>query len=204
MERLLRIWSPFGIIEVTYTILPWWALAATASFFWRSKWLDVITVAGALYLLSAAALMRVARWWSRHTLGLRRYIAVPIPRWLAVALIRGRMALPAGRRYFLLHVRVEQGVDLRRMAREMAGDVRRAVESEWARGAVFVGCTFGALGTRQKRLLEQYGEVVAVPGTFLPAQTLLLRPKGYQKKMFGRRWSQGQWQVVKFQVNRQG
>ncbi|MDI3329094.1 MAG: hypothetical protein QJR06_11120, partial [Alicyclobacillaceae bacterium] len=148
MERLLRIWSPFGIIEVAYTILPWWALAAAASFFWSSRWLDAVTVVGAVYLLSAAGLMRTTGWWSRHTFGLRRYIVVPIPRWVAVALVRGRMPLLAGRRYFLLHVRVDRGLDPRRMAREMAGDVRRAVESERASGAVFIGCTFGSLGTR--------------------------------------------------------
>jgi len=198
LEKFLRLWSPLGIVEAAYAMMPWWALAAAASFFWNSWWLDGFAVAGALYLLSSAALMRAARWWSRKSLGLHRYIVVPIPRWAAVALVRGRLSLPRGRRYFLLHVRADRGLDPRRMAREMREDVRRAVESEWTSGVVFLGNTFGSLGTRQRRLLEKYGEVVVVSGTFLPGQTWMMRTAKYQKRMFGRGFGRGNWQVVRF------
>lgn len=149
-------------------------------------------------MVSTAALIRVAKRWSRRTLGLRRYIVVPLPRWVAVLLVRGRMSLPRGRRYFFLHVRRERGLDPRQMAWEMREDVQKAMAAEWTRGAVFLGCTFADLGTRQKRLLAQYGEVEMVPGTFVPGQTWLLSPKRYQKHMFGRVFGGGQWKIVKF------
>lgn len=201
MERLLRIWSPFGIVEVANALFPWWCLVAVVSLVWHARWLDLVAVAGALYVLSGAAFMQVSRWWSRQ-LGLRRYIVVPIPRWIAVALVRGRLSLPRGRRYFVLHVRSEGGLDPRQMAQEMQEDVRKAMAAEWTRGAVFLGCTFADLGRRQKRLLAQYGEVEMVPGTFVPGQTWWLNPKRYQKHMFGRVFGGGQWKIVKFVVTR--
>jgi len=198
LERWLRLWSPLGIMEVASALIPWWLIGAPASVIWHVWWLNFFATAMSLYLLSTIALMCVAKRWSRRTLGLRRYIVVPVPRWVAILLVRGRMSLPRGRRYFVLHVRSERGLDPRKMAREMREDVRKAMGAEWTRGAVFLGCTFADLGTRQKKLLAQYGEVEMIPGTFVPGQTWLKSPKRYQKHMFGRVFGGGQWKIVKF------
>ncbi|GIM47681.1 hypothetical protein DNHGIG_32300 [Collibacillus ludicampi] len=201
MERILRMWAPLGITEVAHTIFPWWCIGAVASFIWHARWLDLVTVAGALYVLSSGISGRVTRWWSRNFLGLRRYIVVPIPRWVAGVLIRGRMNLPRGKHYFLLHVRDDRGLEPRRMAREMQRDIRCGVQAEWTNHAVFLGNTFGSLGRLQEKFLQEWGDVEIIEGTFFPLQTLFLKPERYQRKMFGRVLSkETKWKIVKFEV----
>jgi hypothetical protein len=201
MEKILRMWAPLGITEVVHTIFPWWCIGAVASFIWHAHWLDLVTMAGALYMLSSAISGRMARWWSHHSLGLRRYIVVPIPRWVAVVLLRRRMNLPRGKHYFLLHVRVNRVQDPRRMEREMRSDIRRGMQAEWTNNAVFLGNTFGSLGRLQEKLLREWGDVETIEGTFFPLQTLFLKPERYQRKMFGRVLSkETTWKIVKFEV----
>lgn len=201
MERFLRWISPFGLNEVAYVIAPFWFVGLFISIIYHALWLRVVIDVGLVYILSAAVVSTLADRWSKRGLGLKRYIVVPIPRWLAVAMVRGRMNLPEGKRYFLLHVRVNRVQDPRRMAKEMRSDIRRGMQAEWTNHAVFLGNTFGSLGRLQTQMLDKRGCVEVVEGTFFPLQTLFLKPERYQKKMFGRVWSKETvWKMVKVEV----
>jgi hypothetical protein len=201
LERFLRWISPLGLNEVAYVIAPFWFAGLFISIIYHALWLRVVIDVGLVYILSAAVVSTMADRWSKRSLGLKRYIVVPIPRWLAVALVRGRMNLPKEKRYFLLHVRVNRVQDPRRMEREMRSDIRRGMQAEWTNNAVFLGNTFGSLGRLQEKLLQEWGDVEIIEGTFFPLQTLFLKPERYQRKMFGRVLSKDtKWKIVKFEV----
>jgi hypothetical protein len=201
MEKILRSWACLGINEWIYAFFPWWLVGLAFQAIYPLKWLGVALGIGVFSMISTYLLGEVCKGWSKKVWGLQRYFVFPIYRWMAVLLIRGRMNLPRNKRYFLLHVRSRPG----EIFNEMRKDVQKGLVSSWTRDSVFLGNTFGSLGKLQLKQLTHGGKIESIPGTFFPGQTWLLNTKYYQRKMFGRVFSQNSdWKMIKFTPDGKG
>jgi hypothetical protein len=201
MEKILRIWACLGVNEWIYAFFPWWLLGLLLQATYQVKWLGFALGIGVISMISTYLLGEVCKWWSKKALGLQRYFVFPIYRWMAVLLIRGRMKLPRNKRYFLLHVRSRPG----EIFKEMRKDVQNGLMSTWTKEAVFLGNTFGSLGKLQLKQLTHCGKIESISGTFFPGQTWFLNMKHYQRKMFGRVFSQSSdWKMIKFTPDGEG
>jgi len=201
LEQWIRRLSWFGIAEITLAMNPLFlielmltVISQNLTFIWVLQGFLVIQLAYSFFSLAVSLAGKV---WSRK-LGLKRYFLIPIPRTIAVVLLRGRMPLPKDKRYFMIHVRINRSH--RSIFQEMREDIEHGFAQPWADNSVIIGNTFGSFGARQWKQLHDGSRVTVIEGTFLPGQTWSINTKRYQRKMFGRVFSKDpKWKIVKIE-----